>query len=386
MNEIAGNGNMYPEEMSRRSLPKNVRQVGEPGPYGKVYMEDYVMTYLNKLARPEQAYVRGAVLFGNVCITEEGTAVFVSGALEAENLELHVEESKFDEEICESIRKKGEKYFPGQTIVGWFLSRMGFSVEIDQKIAEAHLKYFPGEYQVLYMIDSLEREDALYITSNRYVKKQKGYYIYYEKNKGMQEYMILSEGGEERKTEGMEGTGEMRRDRKVVNHYRKRIEYGKERKKQDFRIRMLRTASSLLIFIMGIMIVGKFGERYLKKDWSNYVVETFQMVREGITEEKKVPVIEETKHADEQFVVVEDDINQGTEEKTEEVFAMQQPVYYTVQKGDTLAAICRKMYLTDKYTSQIAKANGLTNADEIYVGQEIWIPLIESSENMDTVD
>jgi hypothetical protein len=263
---------------------------------------------------------------------------------------------------------------------------MGFSVEMNQKIADAHLKYFPGEYQVLYMIDSLEREDALYITSNRYVKKQKGYYIYYEKNKGMQEYMILSEGGEERKTEGMEGTGEMRRDKKVVNHYRKRIEYGKERKKQDFRIRMLRTASSLLIFIMGIMIVGKFGERFLKKDWSNYVVETFQMVREGIAEEKKVPVIEETKHADEQFVVVEDDINQRTEEKTEEVFAMQQPVYYTVQKGDTLAAICRKMYLTDKYTSQIAKANGLTNADEIYVGQEIWIPLIESTENMDTVD
>ncbi len=368
---------MEQKETNRRSLPKNVRQVGEPGQHGKIYIEDYVVTYLNRLAKPEQAYVRGAVLFGNICFTQEGPAVFISGAVEAENLEFNVDESIFDEEICEALRKKGERYFPGQTMVGWFLSRMGFSVEINQKMTEVHFKHFPGEYQVLYMIDSLEKEDAVYMTVNGYIIKQKGYYIYYEKNKGMQEYMIAAEGGEKKGTETEERAGDMRRDKKVVNHYRKKIQYGKDRKKQDMRIRVLRTASSLLILIMGIAIVGKLSEKFVQKSWSNYVVETFQRVKEGAGDEKIVPVIEETKRADEQIIVSEDDVPDRGEEKVQEVSVVQKPLYYTVQKGDTLAAISRKMYLTDKYTEQIAKANGLTNANEIYTGQEILIPLIE---------
>ena len=35
-----------------RSLPRNYRQIGEPGAK-KIYIEDYVYTYLNKLAQPE---------------------------------------------------------------------------------------------------------------------------------------------------------------------------------------------------------------------------------------------------------------------------------------------------------------------------------------------
>ena len=34
-----------------RSLPRNYRQIGEPGAK-KIYIEHYVYTYLNKLAQP----------------------------------------------------------------------------------------------------------------------------------------------------------------------------------------------------------------------------------------------------------------------------------------------------------------------------------------------
>ena len=39
-----------------RSLPRNYRQIGEPGAK-KIYIEDYVYTYLNKLAQPEKFIV-----------------------------------------------------------------------------------------------------------------------------------------------------------------------------------------------------------------------------------------------------------------------------------------------------------------------------------------
>ena len=62
-----------------RTLPKNFRQIGEPGTK-KIYMEDYVYTYLNKLAQPGNLYARGAILFGNACQTPAGLCLFISGA------------------------------------------------------------------------------------------------------------------------------------------------------------------------------------------------------------------------------------------------------------------------------------------------------------------
>ena len=39
------------EENNTVQLPNNIRQVGTPGEKIKIYIEDYVYTYLNKLAQ-----------------------------------------------------------------------------------------------------------------------------------------------------------------------------------------------------------------------------------------------------------------------------------------------------------------------------------------------
>lgn len=45
--------------------------------------------------------------------------------------------------------------------------------------------------------------------------------------------------------------------------------------------------------------------------------------------------------------------------------------YYVVQKGDTLSSIAAQFGTT---VSAIQQANGIKNADRIYVGQVLWIP------------
>ena len=59
-----------------RNLPRNYRQIGEPGAK-KIYVEDYVYTYLNKLAQPENLYARGAILFGKMYKTTIGKCMFM---------------------------------------------------------------------------------------------------------------------------------------------------------------------------------------------------------------------------------------------------------------------------------------------------------------------
>jgi LysM repeat protein len=50
------------------------------------------------------------------------------------------------------------------------------------------------------------------------------------------------------------------------------------------------------------------------------------------------------------------------------------PSSYTVKKGDTLSAICRKFYGDATLYPKFAKANGIKNANLIYVGQVLKIP------------
>lgn len=395
MIEVIGVRELEEQKPEWRELPKNLRQVGENSRKRKIYMEDYVVTYLGKLAKPSQAYARGAILFGKNYETEEGPAIFINGAVEAQNLELDMDETIFNDKIWEEILQMGEQYFPGQQIVGWFLSRIGFSVEMNQKIIHTHLKNFPGDQKVLYMIDGLENEDAIYLCENQQMKRQKGYYIYYEKNSAMQEYMIAAEGSRIGEAQEQEERKELRRDRKVVNGYRRMSRYNQEMKKQNRKIHVVRAACLFLIFVMGISILGQAKKRWGGSEAELYVAETFRAIQNVFGTEKQNFVQEEVligenKSADGEtseenkagkkenpsVTVGPPALDAKTQDTSQGEETMAQPFYYTVRKGDTLAKISRKMYATDKYTKQIAWANDLSDANEIYVGQQLLIPSI----------
>ena len=99
-------------------LPKNIRQIGSPTGNRRIYIEDYVMTYLTGLADPNSTYARGAILVGECKKGNEGEVLFISGAIAAQNLELDLEESTFDDETWGLIYKEVKSYFPDLTVVG----------------------------------------------------------------------------------------------------------------------------------------------------------------------------------------------------------------------------------------------------------------------------
>lgn len=217
-----------------RSLPRNYRQIGEPGAK-KIYMEDYVYTYLNKLAQPENLYARGAILFGKMYKTPIGKCIFISGAAACQNFELDLDETIFSEESWGEIYRIRDSFFPEMEICGWFLSRMGFSVDLNDKIIRIHMDNFSGENKVLYMIDALENEDAFYQFENYSLKKQRGYYIYYETNQEMKNYM-LAEGEMGRMPERGRYSETIKRDTAVVKNYKKALKKKKSlRTKSAFR-------------------------------------------------------------------------------------------------------------------------------------------------------
>ena len=80
-------------------LPKNIRQIGSPDGHKRIYMEDYVVTYLNYIARPGSTLARGAILLGESKKSDAGDVIFISGAVDAQNIEFDMDESEFTQEI-----------------------------------------------------------------------------------------------------------------------------------------------------------------------------------------------------------------------------------------------------------------------------------------------
>ena len=63
-------------------LPKNFRQIGERDQVLKLYLEDYVNTYLKRLQPAKGADLRVGLLLGSRETHEDIPFVFVDGALE----------------------------------------------------------------------------------------------------------------------------------------------------------------------------------------------------------------------------------------------------------------------------------------------------------------
>lgn len=374
-------------------LPKNIRQIGNPCGNKRIYIEDYVVTYLNYISRPGSTHARGAILLGEMKHSQVGDIVFISGAVDAQNIEFDMDESKFDQEVWSGIYAEIKENFPELSVVGWFLSRMGFSTAVNEKIEKMHVENFSGKNKVLYVTDSLESEDAFYMYEKGQLVKQRGYYIYYAQNEPMQSYIIKKKTGMEEETD----TEIHRKDEELIKQYREKNSHGKEPRTNN--ISLIYVASSFVVLAMlamGITVISN----YDKMKEMEISINRLELTTEADEDTVQVLATEQTGNNTEAEQTATDadittgeqaDINTETEkptvaENTEDITSEQilpamtngNPTYYTVKAGDTLSSIAYETYGSVVYAEDIAKANKIDLEDNIYEGDEILLPAIDA--------
>ena len=79
--------------------------------------------------------------------------------------------------------------FTDLEIVGWFYSCRGFSLDQASKLLQIHKVNFQHRDKVLYIYEETGKEDSFFLYRSGQFERQKGYYIYYEKNPEMLRYM-----------------------------------------------------------------------------------------------------------------------------------------------------------------------------------------------------
>lgn len=180
-------------------LPKNIRQVGSPRGRHKVYLEDYVYTYLRGVSKNNEKCA--AVFLGKSRVVKDIRYTFISGVVECSAAVFQWETITLDDSFWDYIYKEQKQFFSELDIVGWVLGKAGQAMELTAGVEAAHRKYFAGRDKILMLIDILEREELFFVYEQGYLQKREGYYIYYEKNLAMQEYMIYKRDEEMRLAE-----------------------------------------------------------------------------------------------------------------------------------------------------------------------------------------
>ncbi len=235
-------------------IPKNIRQIGTIGTHNKViYVEDYVMTFIKQLSGKDYTGCKVVVLLGYYIRTEECKNLFIKGAVEMKNTDFG-NEITFSDEAWTSIYESIKKYFTDVEIVGWSLIGPEFFLEGGDRIRKIHIDNFSGPDKMLLKMDSMEKEEAFYLYENNQLVKQTGYYIYYEKNEEMQNYMV------ENKEVVME---ENDYDDKTTKKIRSIIKDKKEPKEEKNVIRLLYAASTFLaviVLVIGAVMLNNYGQ------------------------------------------------------------------------------------------------------------------------------
>lgn len=378
-------------------LPKNFRQIGERDDIVRVYVEDYVNTYLKRLFPAGGQDLRAGLLLGN---TEEHgglSYVFIDGALEMENVTETGEKVVFTEESWQKAYQAMEEMFPKRTVQGWFLCGAPGCQLSPLNYWKQHSQYFSEKNKLMYLNSGLEGEEALYITSSDGFYKLRGHCIYYERNQMMQDYMVLRKDNRRVESGGSDP---------VIRDFRRKMEQKKEMvRDQNHTIHFLRGMCGCLAVLTLAGGVAALNSVEKMKDMEAVMASVLPdadavagmgiIVEEASGDVFPTAAVEDSGESkasgpsdasEDRLASLQPDSSGETESFGQSAEAVSgrasgrqlepepgQSVY-VVQEGDTLYGICFKLYQNLSRVDEICRINGLDDVNMLEAGRRLIVP------------
>lgn len=392
------------------TLPKNIRQIGTSVGTTRVYLEDYVYTYLHEQQEQEAWAHRGFVLLGRIERGKDYLRYFISGLIRLEDNFFKEDILVFSDETWAHVFKEMKQYYDNLEIVGWGQDVSGANASFTAELERSHKQNFNIQKNVLFLLDSVENEEAFYIFEKNMLQRREGYYVYYEKNPQMQEYMIESSKGKELDIPPEEI------QEPLVHSYREALLEKKAQLSARKWNGVLYTTSMLLVLsvcVLGVSTVNNVEKMQNLEDTvsqisghvgqtggqsSNVPAMSQNTQKEGLpgAESPSIQAGAGDKDMDGQDSGSgkDDGAQAGKEEKGKKEENSTQETkgsavdesslteaqtyllqgYYIVKKGDSLVGISRKIYGTPRKAKKICEVNGIEDMDKIYAGQRLELP------------
>ncbi len=361
---------MDKQQCERKEIPVNARAVGNPAGMNVLYLEDYVHTFVKKIIKKDEDDRGCEIFLYGYEFDEEGRHfLIVSGAYQCE--------SRYDRP-----EKIGMQYFPMSQYLGVASIHSDGISEMNMEIVKE------GERNILI----------------------KNFYIYYDQNEEMQNYLI------EWNLEHRAYRGNRIETEDAVRYGRIAQAYNKEEVRVSFlwnAMNVLSLGFVVCVMVYGIICINNYHKMKGMEDTLSYIVSTitenqsFVEASALFSEPDKTEMAEEAEVFQTQIVEVMSDesmemasteptmsieettiepepITQTLPEEpalsevhTKEPTAVEMtqiPQYYVVQPGDTLRSICISIYGNTDRVNEVCIKNGVSNPDNILCGQTLLLP------------
>lgn len=172
----------------KREIPVNLRPVGDPKGDEKIYIEDYIETFIRQIAMKDDK-AKVLILYGENRQEEEMLHHYICGALLADDV---VEDDKilFKDSIWSEINRKAGHFFPNLQVMGWVYIRYDLADFAQGRVQYTHNQSFRKDQNIYIEYSANEKKEQVYLVEKGNLKKQSGYFIYYDQNEDMQNYMV----------------------------------------------------------------------------------------------------------------------------------------------------------------------------------------------------
>ena len=380
-------------------LPKNITQIGEADKSCKIYVEDYVMSYMKQMNRFAEDKEMAVALYGRRSTEQTVSYIFVYGACKLTFLQREVRH---------------------------------LSQAHQQEIERLRYKYFRECEFVGYLLLNGEMIEGIHIYEQGCCRYVKGYACFYEKNDSMLSYMLDNraeeaqpEVVEQDKYEQVKLRQEERRSQmaeKVVEQERQPALQPEEKKERSIanaeaRMRGMRFAAASMFVLLCMVCVVTLQTEGLGQD----VMRKIKGLTGGVVSTENVEGEDISVMGDDvvNTLVAEEQLAEAIRRENQEptaaptaeptpaptpeptpiptpeptpvptplptleptpvptvapVQSEQVRNVYIIRTGDTLIGISISLYGSEDYVKEICELNGISDPDNIKIGQKILLP------------
>lgn len=400
----------------------SVRPMGDTDCDYVIYLEDYVYTYIYQYANTDLSCEHSAAIIGEYY--PESREMIICGIMPIDKDKLSTVDEWINEEAVEALQEEKESYFQGAKILGWLHMQPGYGTMLTMKEVKAHREIFDREGTLLLLVDPINKIETFYVYEDDTLKEQSGYYMYYDKNPCMQQYMLdrpfISVEKEETEDDVVNQFREIGKIRKKEYEHKKKMNLTVvaasiallalsavilKMNDQNAKINGLQAelaqmsskeaatgqdvstsgedANAQFVFnpegaidaaIPDVTIIDRTGE---EANAPKEEVTADKVVEEVVEEVAQKKPAEEIPVTNEEKVDIAEEVANTNEEGEQAVEAATQEedyITYVVQEGDSLRKISFDHYQTELRTKEIIALNEIENGDDIYVGQKLKLP------------
>lgn len=378
------------EEAPSAQLPMNFLAFGEIGNDDvKVYIKQDVYVALERLAESDTSKELGSIILGEYCQEHGKTHVIISQYVEAKYTDASAATLTFTHETWDYVHAEHAKRYPDKRIIGWQHTHPNYGIFLSNYDMFIQENFFNLPFQVAYVIDPIQNLRGFFQWKNGRIEKLGGYYIYDEIGKPIkiQQTKVKKKNAPTKTSKtalalitllGLATVSLLFYAFSLNNRYE--VQLGKQEKiLADITLQQEELKNQQIKIEHQKNEIDK--QNATIQSQADAIAKLQELLTSGVADGEAtatdlLAMLENNEITLENQDALVDALNAFLDKTPEGEGVIFKA--YTVVSGDTLSKICEENGLNYSISYKIILAiNGIENADQIFAGQTILLPITE---------